>query len=174
MIHPGRDIAYWTPFVTPLGEAYVASTAEGLCCLTIPQESREHFFVRLRMWFSHDRILPHPGPNMEAVDQLDAYWRGERTHFDVRLDLRGTPFQVEVWTALLHIPFGKSISYRELAEQVNLPKGFQAVGSAIGQNPVPIIVPCHRVIGVDGALTGYAAGTDTKRWLLQHEGTLLL
>lgn len=168
------DTVYWTPFTTPLGEAFVASTERGLCRLTVPNESREHFFVWLRNHFEPTQILPHPGPNMEIIDELDAYWRGERTRFDLRLDLRGTPFQLSVWEALLHVPFGKTISYRDLAEQVDLPRGYQAVGAAVGQNPILVIVPCHRVLGVDGGLTGYAAGPDTKRWLLQHEGALLL
>lgn len=165
---------YWTPFTTPLGSAYVASTRRGLCRLALPQESREHFFVWLRTHFEPDQILPHPGPNMEIIEQIEAYWRGERTRFEVRLDLAGTPFQQAVWQALLRVPFGKTTTYRALAESVNSPRGYQAVGAAVGSNPLLLVVPCHRVVGSDGALTGYAAGADTKRWLLQHEGAVLL
>jgi len=83
--------------------------------------------------------------------------------------MRGTPFQLQVWAALEHIPFGETISYGELARRVGAPGAARAVGLANGRNPVPIVVPCHRVIGADGTLTGYGGGLDRKRWLLAHE-----
>jgi len=168
------DMVYWTPFATPLGTAYAASTSKGLCRLSVPEDSREHFFFWLQRHFSQEQIKPHPEPNIEIIRQIDAYWRGERTRFEIRLDLRGTEFQVAVWESILRIPYGHTTTYRELAETVGLPKGYQAVGAAIGQNPTLVVVPCHRVLGSDGALTGYAAGGDTKQWLLQHEGAMLL
>jgi methylated-DNA-[protein]-cysteine S-methyltransferase len=113
-------------------------------------------------------------PFTEVGRQLDEYFAGERTTFDVELDLAGTPFQVEVWHALLDIPFGETISYGELARRIGRPAAVRAVGSANGRNPVSIIVPCHRVIGSNGTLTGYGWGTDNKRWLLDHETPALL
>jgi methylated-DNA-[protein]-cysteine S-methyltransferase len=110
------------------------------------------------------------GRHLDAcAAQLDEYFRGERTNFDVPIDLRGTPFQMSVWRALLLIPYGSTWSYGRLAAQIGRPKASRAVGGANHSNPVSIIVPCHRVIGSDGGLTGYGGGLDRKRWLLGHE-----
>ena len=108
--------------------------------------------------------------------QLDEYFDGTRTAFDLPFRLYGTPFQVEVWEQLRRIPYGETISYGELAKRVDRPEAARAVGSANGQNPIAIVVPCHRVIGADGSLTGFGGGLGWKRWLLQREqpqGTLL-
>ncbi len=103
------------------------------------------------------------------VDQLDEYFAGERTEFDVTLRLEGTEFQRRVWAGLLEIPYGETISYGELATRIGQPTASRAVGLANGRNPVGIIVPCHRVIGSTGALTGYGGGLDRKRALLDLE-----
>jgi len=108
--------------------------------------------------------------------QLDEYFAGARTEFDLPIRLQGTPFQVEVWEQLRRIPYGETISYGELALRVDRPEAARAVGAANGQNPVAIVVPCHRVIGADGSLTGFGGGLEWKRWLLQREqpqGSLL-
>ena len=110
----------------------------------------------------------------DAARQLEAYFAGERTVFDLELAPEGTPFQQQVWTALCEIPFGQTISYGELAARVGRPLGAQAVGRANGQNPVGVIIPCHRVVGSDGALVGYAGGLDRKEALLRHEGAPVL
>jgi methylated-DNA-[protein]-cysteine S-methyltransferase len=104
-----------------------------------------------------------------AVDQLEAYFAGSRETFDVPLDLQGTDFQRRVWAGLLEIPYGETMSYGELARRVARPGASRAVGLANGRNPVAIVVPCHRVIGADGTLTGYGGGLDRKVWLLDHE-----
>ena len=104
--------------------------------------------------------------------QLREYFSGERKSFNVPLDLEGTKFQKKVWEELQKIPFGKTISYKTLSENLGDVKAIRAVGKANGQNPVAIIVPCHRVIGADGSLTGYACGLDIKEKLLQLEGVL--
>jgi methylated-DNA-[protein]-cysteine S-methyltransferase len=105
----------------------------------------------------------------DAVAQLAAYFAGERTSFDLDLELTGTEFQRRVWAALQTIPYGETRSYREIAEQVGAPTAFRAVGLANGRNPIGIIVPCHRVIGAGGSLTGYGGGLDRKRLLLELE-----
>ncbi len=105
----------------------------------------------------------------EAVEQLAAYFAGERTSFDLDLELAGTGFQRRVWAALQTIPYGETRSYRDIAEQVGAPTAFRAVGLANGHNPIGIIVPCHRVIGASGSLTGYGGGLDRKRLLLDLE-----
>jgi methylated-DNA-[protein]-cysteine S-methyltransferase len=115
-----------------------------------------------------DWNLDH-GVFANAVEQLDAYFAGELTAFDVALDMRGTEFQRRVWSALLTIPYGETRSYGEIAEQVGAPGAARAVGLANGHNPIAIIVPCHRVIGASGSLTGYGGGLDRKKTLLDLE-----
>lgn len=171
---PHDDAVYWTPFTTPLGTAYAASTRAGLCRLTLPGETEAHFTVWLHDHFDAANIRPHPEPNLDVIEQVDAYWKGARTRFELRLDLRGTSFQRAVWDRLLHIPFGQTVTYSELAEAAGAPQGYQAAGAAVGQNPVRLVVPCHRVLSADGGLTGFASGIATKQWLLRHEGALLL
>lgn len=108
----------------------------------------------------------------KAEVQLSEYFRGERRAFDLPLASAGTPFQKTVWQALTEIPFGATISYRELAERVGRPTSFRAVAQAVGANPIAIVVPCHRVIGSDGSLTGFAGGLEAKKTLLSLEGVL--
>jgi methylated-DNA-[protein]-cysteine S-methyltransferase len=110
-----------------------------------------------------------PGAFTDAVDQLNAYFAGELVDFDVELDLRGTEFQQRVWKALLTIPYGETRSYGEIAEQIGAPGAARAVGLANGHNPIAIIVPCHRVIGASGSLTGYGGGLARKQTLLELE-----
>jgi methylated-DNA-[protein]-cysteine S-methyltransferase len=123
------------------------------------------------------RVFPHEGASRildVAVDQIEAYFAGELTEFALQLDLRGTEFQRRCWLALATIPYGQTVSYGEQARRLGLGlDAARAIGAANGQNPVPLILPCHRVIGADGSLTGFGAGLETKRFLLEHEGALL-
>ena len=114
-------------------------------------------------WEQDDAAFP------EAVEQLDAYFAGNLTEFDLQLNLVGTAFQRRVWAALLTIPYGETRSYGEIARQIGSPGGFRAVGLANGHNPIGIIVPCHRVIGSNGSLTGYGGGIGRKKALLELE-----
>jgi methylated-DNA-[protein]-cysteine S-methyltransferase len=109
-------------------------------------------------------------PFAEAVRQINDYFRGELKQFNLKLSLRGTPFQRRVWNALGTILYGQTISYRDLAERIGNPAACRAVGAANGRNPIPIVVPCHRVIGSSGRLTGYYGGTHLKEYLLRLEG----
>ena len=104
---------------------------------------------------------------------MDEYFKGQRTTFDLPVRQHGTAFQQSVWNVLTEIPFGKTVSYSWVAKKLNNPKAVRAVGAANGKNNVWIIVPCHRVIGADGSLTGYAGGLDRKKWLLTHENRKL-
>lgn len=133
------------------------------------------------LYVSGQRHRPYGGSLGERNDraqpalreQLDAYWEGELRGFEVTLTLRGTAFQQRVWAALQQIPYGQTWSYRRLAEEIGSPGAARAVGLATGRNPISIVVPCHRVVGASGGLTGYAGGIWRKRWLLDHEaGTL--
>lgn len=145
---------------SPLGALTAAATARGLALL----------------WFD-----PPPLPGVpvdpaqrwlaQAARELAAYWHDPATPFTLPLDLQGTPFQRAVWQALLALPAGATVSYGEVAARIGRPSAVRAVGTAIGANPVAIVVPCHRVIGRDGTLTGYAGGLDRKAALLRHEST---
>jgi methylated-DNA-[protein]-cysteine S-methyltransferase len=105
----------------------------------------------------------------EIHDQLDRYFEGDLIDFDIPMDLQGTDFQRRVWASLCEIPYGDTISYKELAQWVGNPTAFRAVGLANGRNPIALIVPCHRVIAANGQLGGYGGGLDRKTWLLEHE-----
>lgn len=131
-----------------------------------------------RLAFVGERELrPHKGSGADAGPlfteigaQLDAYFAGRLRAFDLPLAPRGTPFQEQVWRALARIPYGVTCSYAELAARVGRPSGARAIGAANGRNPIAIVLPCHRVIGASGGLTGYAGGLGRKAWLLAHEG----
>jgi O-6-methylguanine DNA methyltransferase len=105
----------------------------------------------------------------DVAEQFDAYFAGERSTFDIEMNLLGTPFQQRVWSQLCQIPYGETISYGELARRIGNPNASRAVGLANGRNPIAIVVPCHRVIGANGSLTGYGGGLERKTWLLEHE-----
>ncbi len=109
----------------------------------------------------------------DAAQQIRDYFAGKRRHFDLDLDPEGTEFQRRTWNALREIPYGATSTYADIARAIGKPTAVRAVGAANGRNPLPIVVPCHRVIGSDGSLTGFAAGTDIKRRLLQLEGALI-
>lgn len=127
----------------------------------------------------HKAIEPRPGwhrfdvPFTEVRRQLHAYFGGELRQFDLPFHLSGTAFQKQVWTRLARIPFGETRTYGELARDVGAPKASRAVGAANGANPLPIILPCHRVIGADGSLTGFGGGLPTKSYLLSHEAKVM-
>ena len=126
--------------------------------------------------FSEDKDEPllEPGPpcHREAISQLQTYFEGSLKQFSLDLDLVGTDFQIKVWQELQRISWGRTISYKELAQRLGDIKTIRAVGGANGQNPLAIVIPCHRVIGADGNLVGYAGGIERKEWLLRHEGAL--
>jgi methylated-DNA-[protein]-cysteine S-methyltransferase len=145
---------------TPIGPLALDADDDGICLLSLDGNPPLVSSAQSRAARAH---------LTDAAHQLGEYFDGRRTSFDLPLAMRGTPFQLRVWAALEHIPFGETISYGELARRVGAPGAARAVGLANGRNPVPIVVPCHRVIGADGTLTGYGGGLDRKRWLLAHE-----
>lgn len=117
----------------------------------------------------HSRQTVVPEVLCQLETQLTEYFAGSRTEFQIEMELIGTPFQCSVWRELLKIPFGKTASYARIASQIGKPQATRAVGAAIGRNPLSIVLPCHRIIGKSGGLTGYAGGLDRKRWLLNWE-----
>ncbi len=151
---------------SPIGTLLIAATDAGICGIYF--EEHKHF--KGKDGWLHAPTQAAARHLKAAAMQLDEYFAGKRTEFDVALDLSGTEFQRSVWAALNAIPFGLSVSYAQHAQGLGNPKALRAVGSAIGKNPVSIIVPCHRVIGSSGAVTGYAGGVERKRFLLALEG----
>lgn len=150
---------------SPVGPLLVAADDAGLRLIEFP--GPRHPVALGEDWRAGD----HPVLR-RAQAQLDEYFAGERRGFDLPLAPQGTPFQREVWFALAGIPHGETISYAELARRVQRPSATRAVGAANGRNPLPIVLPCHRVIGADGSLTGFGGGLPTKRFLLELEGAL--
>jgi len=125
--------------------------------------------------FEPDKSAENGNPFYRKIkEQLDRYFAGTLKTFNLPTSPEGTPFQQDVWNALTDIPYGTTVTYRQLAERLGNSDAVRAVGRANGQNPVPIVIPCHRVIGADNKLVGYGGGIERKRWLLQHEGALLL
>lgn len=140
---------------TPLGIAKISGDDNGIVAISILDEGNPC------------KKTPHV--LKRAVNQLQEYFEGKRTQFDFKLQPQGTEFQQKVWQALLEIPFGKTCSYMDLSKKLGDVKAIRAVASANGKNPLWIVVPCHRIIGTNGSLTGYAGGLWRKKWLLEHE-----
>lgn len=150
---------------SPVGKLKLVAGREGLVAVLWGRDKPSQADVELGEMRRDDgnRIL------VETERQLKEYFAGKRREFDLRLEMRGTPFQKSVWEALLGIPYGETRSYGEIAKQIGRPSASRAVGAANGQNPIPIVVPCHRVIGSTGKLTGFGGGLDVKEKLLGLE-----
>ena len=165
----GPETFFLRPYHSPLGLYILVSSARGVVCVATEDEVA----TRRARW-NRDGIRTQDGGACDALaDELDAYFARRLLRFSAPLDLRGTPFQRRVWELLRGIPYGATCSYRQIAEGVGRAKAARAVGRAIGSNPVAIIVPCHRVVGSTGGLTGYAGGLHRKRALLDHEAAVL-
>jgi len=158
---------------TPLGPMLALASDEGLCALEFDGSADRHDRLerRLARWFPPHEIADRSSAVLDRTRAwLDAYFGGDsREPRDLPLDMRGAPFELQVWSALREIPAGETTSYGAMARRLRAPGASRAVGAANGANPVSIIVPCHRVIGSSGALTGYGGGLDRKKWLLAHE-----
>jgi methylated-DNA-[protein]-cysteine S-methyltransferase len=155
----------YTWFVSPIGPLLLAGSDLGLKLVSFAEGRRARAVDR--SWREDAAIFA------ETTEQLRSYFAGERIAFDLPLILEGTEFQKKVWTALQTIPYGETISYKGLAERIGNPNAVRAVGAANGANPIPIIIPCHRVIGNDGSLTGFGGGLPLKKKLLQLESRQL-
>jgi methylated-DNA-[protein]-cysteine S-methyltransferase len=150
---------YYTTLPSPVGDLLLTASEDGLTGVYLPGEG-----LRPEPDWELD-----PGRFATCAQQLGEYFDGHRVTFSVPLAPPGTPFQQQVWSELVNIVYGTTITYTELARRVGRPRSIRAVGGANARNPVCIIVPCHRVVGASGALTGYSAGVDAKRWLLDFE-----
>jgi len=156
---------YYAKFQSPVGPLLLAADDRGLRLIS--------FSAGKRAIPPEPDWKPDKAPFVETIRQLQAYFRGNLKEFNLPLALEGTPFQLSVWQSLRAIPYGKTISYGELAKRLGKPKAVRAVGLANGSNPIPIIIPCHRVIGSNGHLTGYGGGLPTKEKLLALESEQL-
>lgn len=159
--------SFATPF--PVGALTLAASPRGLAVLSyrgIEEYRRSPHFADTEWVESKEAVQPYFGI-------VNEYLKGKSRSLDMALDLRGTDFQLKCWNALLRIPFGETRSYAEIAEEVDCPRGFRAVGLANNRNPVAIVVPCHRVIETNGKLGGYGGGLPAKEWLLKLEGAAL-
>lgn len=146
---------------SPLGALLLVSEGGALTGIYLEQHKRGR--VVEETWARDD-------PALRATrSQLEEYFAGVRHQFDLGVMAEGTPFQKRVWSALAEIPYGTTVTYQQLAREIGMPKSARAVGAAVGRNPISIIIPCHRVLGTDGSLTGYAGGPERKRWLLEFE-----
>jgi methylated-DNA-[protein]-cysteine S-methyltransferase len=146
------DVAY---FATPIGTAKIAGDENGIAFISILQHGELSSVI--------------PEILQESITQLNEYFDGKRNDFNFKINPKGTEFQRKVWNELLNIPFGKTLSYPDLSKKLGDVKAIRAVASANGKNPLWIVIPCHRVIGSDGSLTGYAGELWRKKWLLEHE-----
>ena len=141
---------------SPLGSLLLQGDADGIQKLSVVEDPQ-------------DPSAEIPAELQSAAQQIHEYFQGQRSIFDLKLNPQGTSFQKQVWTQLAEIPFGKTATYMDMAKRLGDPKSIRAAASANGKNPIMIIIPCHRVIGSDGSLTGYAGGLWRKKWLLEHE-----
>lgn len=171
--HRTTTIITITRFTTPLGPMFACATEKGICLLEytdrrmLETELRD---IRKRL---NGAILFGSNIHLEQLQkELKEYFAGSRTQFDVALDAPGTEFQKKVWTLLRKIPYGRTFSYAQQAERIGRPSAVRAVANANGQNRISIVIPCHRVIGSDGTLTGYGGGLQRKQWLLDHEKSI--
>lgn len=162
----------YTYFDTPLGTFYAAFTQRGLCELSLSCPNEKEFIVRLRKRFGIEPVKDDSFVRA-LLKQINDYLRGVKVAWNFDIDISdGTPFQRAVWQEARKIPYGQTVSYGELARRAGRQKAARAVGGAMGANPLLLIVPCHRVVGSDGSLTGFGCGLDVKKKLLRLEGAI--
>lgn len=159
-------------FDSPLGTIYLCSTKKGLCLLEFDDQKRiESHFIQFKKYWDIELAEKETKITAKTKQQLEAYFNNQLTVFDIPLDIAGTDFQLNVWNELLKVPFGITRSYKEQAIAVGNLKAIRAVATANGENRISIIIPCHRIIGSDGSLTGYGGGIWRKQQLLELEST---
>ena len=160
---------FYTSLESPIGHLYLALTEKGVCFLSL-HGGEEEFLQELKEC-GREVVRRDDIKGGFVKRELEGYFAGELHLFQTPIDIVwGTPFERRVWRKVSRIPYGKARSYREVAKSVGVPRGYRAVGRAVGKNPIPIIIPCHRVIRSDGGLGGFSAGLEVKRYLLQLEG----
>ena len=163
-----KNTLFWNQIASPVGDVFFIWRKEGILTLSFIEGD---YGEKISDFIKSDFTFIRSSSPVEK--QLKEYFRGERKKFDIDLVIRGTSYQQKVWEELMKVPYGETVSYGELARRIGNPKGARSVGMAVHFNPIGIIIPCHRVIMSNGDIGGYASGVDRKKWLLEHEGTLL-
>ncbi|AAU24341.1 methylated-DNA--[protein]-cysteine S-methyltransferase [Bacillus licheniformis] len=163
------QIVYWRTLICRGWQIHIGATARGLCFTGGWNQGFEDLAAWAEKRFTQPVFIRDDKGLAEYAEQLQAYLNGKRTHFSFPVDLAGTPFQLAVWKALSEIPYGSTCSYSDIAEHIEKQAAVRAVGAAIGANPLLMVVPCHRVIGKSGQLTGYRGGLDMKKELMMME-----
>ncbi|OAH57403.1 MULTISPECIES: methylated-DNA--[protein]-cysteine S-methyltransferase [Bacillaceae] len=169
MVNKKEQVIKWSTLTYKQWKLYAAKTEKGLCYVGSPGQSYEELEAWIQKHFPKVSLVENEEALKPYINELREYFEGTRQSFSLAVDVKGTPFQEEIWEALKQIPYGKTYSYSDIAELIQRPTAVRAVGTAIGANPVLITVPCHRVIGKNGAITGYRGGTEMKQYLLQLE-----
>ncbi|WP_199427049.1 methylated-DNA--[protein]-cysteine S-methyltransferase [Thermaerobacillus caldiproteolyticus] len=169
MVAKNNLTVYWTLFMYEQWQMHIAATSNGLCYVGSPNKPFEELANWVTKRFPNSVLVQDDEKLQPYTVELAEYFQGKRKTFTIPVDLYGTPFQLSVWNALCEIPHGQTQSYSEIANHIQKPTSVRAVGTAIGANPVLIVVPCHRVIGKNGTLTGYRGGLEMKKRLLQLE-----
>jgi methylated-DNA-[protein]-cysteine S-methyltransferase len=164
-----NQTVYWTLFVHEQWKMYMAATPKGLCYIGSQNQPFDEMSNWVKNRLPHHVLVQDDVKLQPYATELAEYFRGQRKTFTLPVDLYGTPFQLSVWNALREIPYGRTYSYSEIANLIQKSDAVRAVGTAIGANPALIIVPCHRIIGKNGTLTGYRGGLEMKKQLLQLE-----
>lgn len=165
-----QNIIYLHRINTPIGEMFVGATENGLCLLAFSdQKTLENMLKNIETRYSATLIREENQHIKQTQQELAEYFAGKRKNFTVTLDIKGTDFQKQVWQALIEIPYGVTHSYQDQAHSIGKPKAVRAVANANGMNLISIIIPCHRIIGANGSLTGYSGGIWRKSWLLNFE-----
>lgn len=159
----------YAPFQHDNWHFYIAKTNQGLCYVSGPDETEEEVKAWLRKKYPGEPVQENEAALAPYKKEFEDYFSGSQDAFKLPVDAKGTPFQQDVWQALSDIPYGETCSYGDIADRIGRPKAVRAVGGAIGANPTMINVPCHRVIGKNGSLTGFGGGLDLKRYLLEVE-----
>ncbi|MBF89838.1 MAG: [Fe-S]-binding protein [Candidatus Marinimicrobia bacterium] len=165
---------YYSSLESTIGRLLLAKSLDGICKISLPTEGRNLFFEWLKNHFRGQAIVKKKEPLAIECQQLDNYFRGKQKIFNLNIDFKETNFRIKVLRMVATIPFGKTASYKQIAEKIKNPKSVRAVGSANTNNPIPIIIPCHRIISNDGKIGGYNGGVYLKNWLLEHESYHLL
>lgn len=160
---------YWSSLQQQDNQYIIAATEQGLCYIGSPNGEISDLMTWSNRYAKQSELIENKIQLAPYVTQLQAYWQGEVTQFSLPLDMRGTEFQQRVWNELQRIPYGETVSYQQIANQLEKPTAARAVGAAIGKNPILIVVPCHRVIAVNGQLTGFRGGLPMKQQLLMLE-----
>lgn len=158
---------YYSSVSSPIGTIWVASDTRGVCLVRFGLREEEFLEALRRAGFQ--QIHADQGGNRGVMQEIMDYFKGKVTRFSSPVHPQGSPFDMKVWEALQRIPLGETRSYQDIAHQVGNPKGCRAVGGANRRNPIPLLIPCHRVIKKDGGLGGFSSGTEIKEWLLQFE-----